>query len=231
MRFRSSYPFGQRYFSAFFGLGLVTVSAGLDIALRYWQSLALRMPEQRRAAATVVAVVALAATFGAPRFAYALVSEVRVVRRPPKNFSPYFRAYAEIVDAGKSAFVIHTHCWTNDIPALYFYFIVRAARPAWPLNMWLYWGDALGCEEPLSALKSRVGDFLAKHMADGGAIVLDDKERDCGNRSVPAVPPPASVERFHSVSACMWKVRGVSTLAQLADVAERVHFSAAHNLR
>jgi hypothetical protein len=231
MKFRSSYPFGVRYFSAFFGLGLVAVAAGFDVALLRWQALAARLPEARRAPTGALAVIALAVLFSAPRFAYDLVADTGALHRVPKNFSPYFRAYSEIVDDQRSAFVVHTHCYANDIPAMYFYFMVRAARPEWPHNLWLYWGDAIACDEPLASLKGKLRDFMAAHVAQGGVIVLDDKERDCGSRLAPVVLGPVTVERFRSVSACMWKVSGVSTLDQLARIAELVQFSAARNLR
>ena len=73
---------------------------------------------------------------------------------------------------GRDAYVVHSHCFTNDIPGLYFYYIVRATMPVWPTTLWLYWDDALGCENSLQTLHRK----------------LDRLSIDVPPRSRPSVP-------------------------------------------
>jgi hypothetical protein len=93
---RSNYPWGDRYFSPFFGLGLVTLAGGLDIVLAEWARQAPRLSARSRTIAATVGVVAIATLVGAPVSLYRTVADIRSLRGVPANFSPVYLAYREI---------------------------------------------------------------------------------------------------------------------------------------
>jgi hypothetical protein len=222
MRFRSQYPFGDRYFSAFFGLGLVTLAAGLDVAHREWERWSPRLSEKRARAIGAVGAFAVVVLLGGPAFAYRSVVDVSKIRRIPANFSPWYFAYREIWEEHRSAIALHTECGTGDIPRYYLkYLLPSVGQSYWAFD----WCDA----DP--RLKSITGQWLADSPKTNSMILLDEIETDCSKRPVPPISPPVRVEKVRAISVCMWKVYGATSLPQLADVARIVGFRGVNELR
>jgi hypothetical protein len=227
LRFRSSYPFGDRYFSPFFGIGLVTLLAGWDVVLNEWARLLPRLPARARSFALPVGVIAISLLFSAPAFAYRLVADARSVRAVPENASPYFQAYSALVAERKPVFIVHTRCYVSDIPSLYFRFILPESDGS------IEWGD-VGCKSSGGRggqTRRRLRLFLRRHARRGGIVVIDEKETKCAARPLPELLPPVHVERMNVGEGCLWKIRGVKTRARLADVASALGVSASNYLR
>jgi hypothetical protein len=227
LRFRSSYPFGDRYFSPFFGFGLVTLVAGLDVVLNEWQRFLPRLSARAQPFAAPAAVVAVGLLFSAPAFAYRLVRDARNIRAVPANSSPYFQAYSALAAEHEPIFIVHTRCYVGDIPSLYFQFILPQSGGS------IEWGD-VGCKGSGGRggqTRRRLRLFLRRYARRGGIVVIDEKETECTGRPLPPIPPPFSVERMDVGEGCLWKIRGAKTRAQLADVASALGVSVAPYFR
>ncbi len=221
VRLQSNLPFGPRYFSVFTGLGLVSLLGALGFGLDGLAWLARHLSPRRRAAAAGVGLAVVALGLGLPAFARHLVTERGGIHRVERNFSPYFLAYGEIAKEGKPVFVLHNHCWTDNIPTMYFDHIIPqdgALRTT---------ADALDCETRIPVARERLSAFLREYGPRGGFVVLDQKEENCRDRPVPPIHFPGTVEKVTSVQNCMWKVRGARSLDELGMVAAAVGFRAA----
>ncbi len=221
VRLRSDYPFRTPYFSPFLGLGLVTLIGALGFALDGWEWLARRLSWPGRAVLASAGLAALAAAVGLPAFARGLVAERGGIHRVERNFSPYFLAYRELASEGKPVFVLHSHCWADDIPDMYLTHILRMD------TVFHAAADALGCETPIPVVRERLSSFLRDQGPAGGYVVLDQKEESCRGRPVPPVDFPGTVERVSAVQDCMWKVRGATSLEDLGRAAASVGFHTA----
>ncbi len=218
VRVRSHYPFREPYFSPFLGVGLVSLLGLLGFGLDGWSWLARRLSSPGRVVVGSAAVAAVALALGVPRFAVGLIADRASVHRVERNFSPYFLAYREIASEGRPVFVLHTHCWADDIPNIYLTHVLRMD------GVFHTAADALGCQTPMADARARLSRFLQDYGPQGGIVVLDQKEESCRDRPVPRIDFPGSVERVSSVEACMWKVRGARTLDDLRLVAAGVGF-------
>jgi hypothetical protein len=225
MRFRSAYPFGDRYFSAFFGLGLVTVIAALDLALSEWRRLEPRLPTRARHVALGLLVLAFACSFSAPAFAYRVFADWRNIHGIPKNSSPYFHAYSELAQEHKPILIVQYGCFMSDIPSTYFRHILPPQQPA---ADWL----ELGCNKGAFAkARKTIQNFLTTQEQSGGLLVLAEMDADCSTRVVSPIPPPAHAERLQVPSTCMWTVSGVNTLPELTEVGKAIGFDLARKVR
>jgi hypothetical protein len=215
-RYRSSYTFYPRYFAPFCGIGAATLLLFAEAVIDGWQRFGARLRQPNRVAIVLVAVAAL--LFGVPSALKNAFAEAGSFRRLPQNFSPYFRAYEEIKRSGKPVFVLHSHCFTNDIPIMYLQFIGD------PIKARHHVADSKGCESSVSFVKGALDDFL---RTAHGMVVLDQKEDDCSARSTaPAesLPPGVQVRKVQSVSNCIWEVEGAQSRSELGAVAKAVKF-------
>jgi hypothetical protein len=223
VRLRSSYGFESRYFTPFFGLGIVTIAASLEVLLDEWSRVRARYTRVREPARWLgLGVMAL--LFGAPAFAFHLFGDLGTLRRIPKDFSPAYFASREVVDDGRPTLILHEHCWADDMQAIYYQHLLPPSRA--PIN----WVDLRGCPASPTEIKQRVQRFLDE-TSSAGVVVIDRKEADCSGQPLPLVPAPLSLERFRSVTSCVWKLHGAQTRAQLADVASALGLEAASSLR
>jgi len=219
-RLRSNYPYRLPYFSPFLGLGFVWLAGAVGVGLDTWAWLARPLSPRRRTLAAGVGFALAGLALGLPAFAKRVVTERGSIHRVERNFSPYFLAYSEIAREEKPVLVLHNHCWADDIPTMYLKQIIghdevfRATE------------DALGCQTPIPLARERLSTFLKDYGPQGALVVLDQKEEDCRDRFVPPIAFPGSVEKVHSVSNCMWKVRGARSVQDLAVVAAAVGFRA-----
>jgi hypothetical protein len=222
--YRSSYPWADRYFSAFFGFGLVSLVAAIDIGLRLWRHVAPRLPQRARRLAAAASVAAVLLVARVPSALYGLVAGLRQLHGIPANFSPYYRAYREIWEERKPVMVLHHWLYTTDFQRFYFRYVLP------PNGITYRMFDVLGYDIDSGVLKTGIPWFLTAFAKDGAFIVLDEKEKDCANRPDPEVPAPMRVERVRAITACIWKVRGATTLAEVALAANQVGFGAANRL-
>ena len=220
VRLRSDFPFRPPYFSVFTGLGLVSLLGALGFGVDGWEWLARHLSPRRRAAAAGVGFAVVALGLGVPAFARQLVTERGGIHWVEPNFSPYFLAYSEIAKEGKPVFVLHNHCWTDNIPTMYFDHIIPQD------GVFRTTADALDCETRIPLARERLSAFLRDYGPRGGFVVLDEKEDSCRDRPVPPIPFPGTVEKVTSVQDCMWKVRGARSLEELGVVAAAVGFRA-----
>ncbi len=220
MRMRSTYPFGDRYFTPFLGLGFVT----LLLAFRHGRAAALRISRgalNGRAAAGL-ATVALLAGFGAPGHLAALVPDALALRPVPRNFSPYFRIAGELKARGAPLLVIHNHCWADDIYRMYLTRIGRPFRGDFTVT------DSLDCLTP----GPQVRELLGRTLADSPRtlIILADLERAWPTGPTrPRGPWRASVRRVDEpVSA--WIIRGARDVSEVRQIARAVGYTSIEHL-
>lgn len=218
MRVRSTYPFGDRYFAPFTGVGV----ASLAMAVAAAADLMMKLPERRRmpVGAGVLAVFAL--LVGAPKFAWGSLADLGQMRVPPENFSPYWKIYEEIKHENVPVFIVHRHCYCNDIVHLYMSWLGS------PRTSWFDTIDSRGCEATAQVGKSWVQSFLSDpNKGPKGMVVLDNKESDCKNTPTPSLPPPLSMEKVQSSTWCVYKVRGARTVQELGVAAKAIKMDAA----
>jgi hypothetical protein len=220
VRIRSDLPFRPPYFSVFTGLGLVSLLGALGFGLDGLAWLARRLSPGRLAGAAGVGFAVVALGLGLPAFARHLITERDGIHRVAPNFSPYFLAYGEIAKEAKPVFVLHNHCWTDNIPTMYFNHVIPQD------GVFRTTADALGCETRIPLARERLSAFLREYGPRGGFVVLDQKEESCRDRPVPPILFPGTVEKVTSVQDCMWKIRGARSLEELGVVAATVGFRA-----
>lgn len=221
VRLRSDYPFKPAYFTPFLGFGLVTLLAVADLALEFWESLARRISPRARSALAGAALVAPALVMGVPAFAQGLSAERGALARVERNFSPWYAAYREVGREHKPVFVLHSHCWTSDVPRTYLNRLVP------PSNVFRGAADSKGCRPDAAVTRIMLLRFLAEYGSTGGFVLLDERESSCQGRAASPIDFPGSVERLSSVDLCMWKVRGARSLRDLRVAAAAVGFPAA----
>lgn len=217
-RMRSSYTFAPRYFSPFFGIGAAAVAAALLLGARGYTRIVASRPAWRRPILATGAV-ALAVMFSVPAFALRIGPDVSKLHRPPQNFSPYYRVYEEIKRSDLPVFVLHNHCYANDIPRMYFDHIgehpYRRYRVA----------DAMGCEGSTRRVRYRIEEFL-RTSPPTALVVLDQKEQDCGQRTSAPVEG-MRIERVKSTTECVWIIQGARSFDDVRVAAERTGFRSA----
>ncbi len=221
-RFRSDYFFGARYFTPFFGLGFAMLLTAAECTLAAISLAAAAKGRKRLATLGPVAVgVAALAACGVPG-ALAGVAKRSALKVPAANFSPYFQLYGELRASGRPLFVLHSHCWANDIPLLYLQHVGgEAYRGGYQV------ADSKGCETKVADTREALRSFL--EINPRGIVVLDDKERDCSTSASLEVAGAVTVERVR-LPVCVWKISGAATIDEVAAVAEAVGFPAAAGL-
>jgi hypothetical protein len=215
-RLRSDYPFGPRYFTPFFGLGFAMLLTVAECALAAISRAATAMDRRwvTTLGAVIVGVTALL-TFGVPH-TLAKVADRSGLRVPASNFSPYFQLYGELRASQRPLFVLHSHCWANDIPLLYLQYVGgETYRAGYQV------ADSKGCETRASDAREALRSFL--EVNPRGLVVLDDKERDCSTSVNPSVAGEARVERVR-LPVCVWTISGASSIDEVRAVAEAVGF-------
>ncbi|MGK5089194.1 hypothetical protein WDW86_16710 [Bdellovibrionota bacterium FG-2] len=221
-RARSSYGFGSRYFSPFFGLGFAVFVLSLESLVggltRAAQSLNKCLPE------TLSALMPLTLSFGL----FALVASMAAsmardtwasrdrIRTIPRNFSFYYLAYQEIRATGLPVFLLHDHCWANDIPSLYFEFIGGAYSHPFFIR------DAVGCNFTSAQTRKDLQSFLKTYPT--GLIVLDQKRQDCSQAKPLQIRSQLNVGRLRSVKECVWTLRNATSLDGVFEVAQAAKF-------
>lgn len=210
LRFRSAYPFFDRYFTPFFGLGFVTLILSLDAvrdAGARWRS---RVPARWRRPLVVLATAGAAGWLGVFGDLIRLVPERRALALPPANFSPYFRLYEEIKAEPGPVLIVNAHCWADDIPLLYLTFIGRPCTHGYTVI------DSTGCSTPPAAARAVIQDFVRAFPR--GLVVLDHKERP---RPDPTPPPGAWTGRVRRAAdpVSVWLVRGATGPEELRRLA------------
>ncbi len=225
MQFRSTQPIHRRYFSAFFGLGLIALIAGLDWVFTLWRRFAPRLSVRTRPWAVALLLLVFACSFSAPAFAYRVVADWQNIHSLPKNFSPYYRAYAELAQEEKPMLFVIAKCYTSDSAGMYLNFLVPHPKAS------MEWTE-LRCWKGAEYLKARktIRSFLSSHGASDGIVVLDQKDLDCEDRAIPSFPAPTHVEKVRAMP-CMWKVSGVTTPRELSTVATALGFAPASEIR
>jgi hypothetical protein len=236
MRLRSGYPVGSRYFTPFFGLGLVSLVFFLEVAHAFLQRV-LRIVQARTAwvpgAVTFVMACILFVAVGGSMLVLG-ARDVTALQLPPRNFSPYYRVYEELKDETTPLFVLHDHHWAADIAEFY---IGKIGRPCpVPWAQYCSTGTYNSQQDALSLLKQ----FLVKHP--DGVVVLDRSPlglapevariRRPEDRSIiPSrlaslrLEPGVVVEEACGGPCYLWKVRGARTADQVALVAAAVELN------
>src|SRR5262249_50235853 len=116
VRLRSTYPFSDRYYSPFFGLGWVAfvwsiAAAGKAVRLAWDHG---RVAQWLRPALAGAAVAGLLGYVGLVNWRHA-----DLLALPSRNFSPYHRIYRELKVAQGPVFVLYGPCSCWDLAPFY----------------------------------------------------------------------------------------------------------------
>ena len=203
-----------RYYTPFFGFGLVTIVAVVDVGMDL-------VSEQQRGQRIALGLYALA--LGVPGLAHGL-PRMHLV---PPNFSSFFKADLEIVRERVPTLVVHAHCFTDDTQRSYFDHIVpQSGEPRGRVE----WLDARRCDGGANESRAHMQRFLDTTPPDR-LVVLDRKDEGCTAPTLPTLPAPLVLERMGTVNVCMWKLRGVTTRAQIVDAARAVGMTHTEQMR
>lgn len=215
-RLRSNYAFGSRYFTPFFGLGFAMLLAVATCLIAAVSRAASRIGRRWVSAVGAVAIGGVSLlTFRVPG-TLAQVADLSTLRLPASNFSPYFQLYGELRASQRPLFVLHSHCWANDIPLLYFQYVGGE-----PYRSGYQVADSKGCEMKASDAREALRLFLA--INPRGLVVLDDKEQDCSKTRNVRAAGLVTVERVR-LPVCVWKISGASSIDEVRAIAEAVGF-------
>lgn len=233
IRSESGYGFRTRYFLPFFGYGLVLVAAAFDAVASLAHDLARRhrdrlaalgrrlpgrahgLPLAAAAPAVLVALVWLAPLSALAGLPAAIARDLPALAWPPANFSPYYHAYAALVELDRPFFLFNTRLNTNDRPLLYFRHL--GLTPTRPYRV----ADVQAADPPREETLEELRRFLREH--EDALVVLDQIEHPCpgfGRAEAVAGLPVIRLGR------CVLAVENVRQLGELAAVAHRLGFRA-----
>jgi hypothetical protein len=221
-RLRSTYPFGIRYLSPFYGLGfgLLCFTFATVYKKTFAQDFLIRTS---RITGTLV--------FGITVLLFSIQGYLSIHKTtgasaiPPQNFSPYYQIYKELKELDSPLFLLQEHCWANDIPLLYFNFI--QPKPTAPYQIF----NSTGCENTKEDTQKALSEFLNREPK--GLIVLDQKHSRCENptETVNALSvnqriksEKISVSRIQVQPSCVWIIKGAKTLPSVKFIADFVRF-------
>ena len=224
-RARSGYGFGDRYFSPFFGLGFAVLILSLESILgglkhtsrlvRLHSSLWTKQIDEKMPK-ILTALTSIVLTFGLFTFARETWANRETIRAIPRNFSSYYLAYQEIRAMELPVFVLHSHCYANDIPSLYFEFIGGAySKPN-------FMRDSRGCDFNAAQVRADLQSFIKTYPL--GVIVLDQKEQDCSPAEPLFIRSQAKVGHLSSVKNCFWTLQNATSIEDVFELAQAAKF-------
>ncbi len=182
-KLNSSYPFGLRYFTPFFGLGFVIIVYFIfyfytffervpDVVGKFMTFLQISKHNYRlKAILTWAFIISFSYQFHIQRIPLNLYREINKIKMPSMNFSYYYDIYQELKNERVPIFLINEHCWANDIPKTYFEFIGSGYNKGFEVVC------ARGCETDLKEGNFLLNEFLNNNPF--GVIVFDNKRESC----------------------------------------------------
>jgi hypothetical protein len=230
-RYRSTYPFGARYHSVFYGLAFVV----LLLVSRSVIDLSFRSVKKKQLRPVVISALLLllaaplvsrlaSAHFASPGEALAIFRNL--------NYSENFREQALAQSAKLPLLWIHDACWESDNP--HYYLALNAAELADPQGYGRSYPhgflviDAYGCEHRHAESRARIEHFYSIHPQS--LLVLrakDVKRAVCAEK----LPRPGisglTVELMpESITPrCVWLVRGAKSLHDVERAARHLGFA------
>ena len=113
-------------------------------------------------------------------------------------------------------FVLHSHCYANDIPSLYFEFIGGAySKPN-------FMRDSRGCDFNAAQVRADLQSFIKTYPL--GVIVLDQKEQDCSPAEPLFIRSQAKVGHLSSVKNCFWTLQNATSIEDVFELAQAAKF-------
>jgi hypothetical protein len=205
-RINSTYPWGNRYYSPFFGVGFALYVLFFQ-SLSTWASRTLRMK------IAVYCLLLAGCFFSSIQIMEKLPKPFFSVIKVPPNFSPYFASMREVQSSNRPILWIHNHCYASDIPLFYFGFLKPSGYSGGYQVV-----QSHNCEASMEKNKKTIIAFLRTHP--DAQIVLDQKEKDCSSspREI------AGAHRLESNSKCIWVMDSARSIAEVNQTAQSIGF-------